>query len=57
MTLTSPHCPHGEALADEAAALLRALPGVAGVDVELVFDPPWSPERMAPAVRLGLGLA
>lgn len=57
VTLTTPGCPVSEQLPHEAAeALRRALPGLA-VEVKVVWDPPWSPDRMAPEAlaRLGLG--
>lgn len=55
MTMTSPTCPLGEQIATDARARVLALPGVAEVEVELVWDPPWSPERLAPPARQALG--
>ena len=55
MTLTSPGCPYGPALVDQVRWVLQTLQGVKGVKVDLVFDPPWSPERMTEEVRLELG--
>lgn len=55
MTLTSPACPYGPALVDEVKAALMMLPGVAGVEVNVVWDPPWGPEKMSEAARLALG--
>ncbi len=57
MTLTSPHCPAGQYLAAEVDEYVRALPGAGEVAVELTFEPPWSPQRMAPEARTALGLA
>ncbi|MHB8416674.1 MAG: iron-sulfur cluster assembly protein [Myxococcales bacterium] len=57
MTLTSPHCPAGEGMAARVDQVLRALPGVEAVDVDLTFDPPWSPARMSASARSALGLA
>lgn len=52
MTMTSAACPMGEDLVDDArAALERAFPEVPDVEVELVWDPPWTPERMSPEAR------
>ncbi len=55
MTMTSPACPLGEQIAAEAEERARAVPGLDEVAVELVWDPPWGPERMAPAARQALG--
>lgn len=55
MTMTSPACPMGAYLRDEAHAVVqRALPS-ADVGVRLVWDPPWTPARMTPRARLALG--
>lgn len=57
MTLTTPGCPVSEQLPVEAAAAVgRALPD-RRVDVSLVWDPPWTPERLSPDAmqRLGFG--
>jgi probable FeS assembly SUF system protein SufT len=56
MTLTAPGCGMGTAIADEARAKLASIPGVAEVEVELVWDPPWSREMMSEASRLEMGL-
>lgn len=56
MTMTSAACPMGEDLVEEAwSALARAFPGIADIDVELVWDPPWTPERMSPDARAFFG--
>jgi len=48
MTMTSPACPAAPYLVDEATAAIRALaPAGTDVQVELVWDPPWTPERMS----------
>ncbi len=55
MTLTSPGCPAGpEILADVEQSIL-ALDGVEKVDVEIVWEPYWTPERIDPRVRAYLG--
>ncbi len=57
MTLTTPGCPVSEQLPLEAAtAVARALPAYR-VDVNTVWDPPWTPERLSPVAmeRLGFG--
>ena len=55
LTMTTPACPLGESIALEATERLQAVPGVRDVNVQLVWDPPWSPERMTPAAREALG--
>lgn len=55
MTLTAPGCGVGPVLVDDVRAKVAQLPGVADVDVQLVFDPPWDPSRMSEAARLALG--
>jgi FeS assembly SUF system protein len=56
MTLTSPMCPAAEALPPEVETKAREVEGVVGVELELVWDPPWTPERMSEAARLELGM-
>jgi FeS assembly SUF system protein len=56
MTLTSPACPAAEALPPEVEAKARAVPGVSDVALELVWEPPWTPERMSEAAKLELGM-
>ncbi|HVE77675.1 MAG TPA: iron-sulfur cluster assembly protein [Gemmatimonadaceae bacterium] len=54
MSLTSPACPSGPQLMTEAEERVREL-GVDEVSVNLVWDPPWTPERIEPRVRAYLG--
>jgi len=56
MTLTSPMCPAAEALPPEVETKAREVAGVTGVELELVWDPPWTPERMSEAAKLELGM-
>ena len=56
MTLTSPMCPVAETLPPEVEAKVRSVPGVSDVELELVWDPPWSPAMMTEAARLELGM-
>jgi FeS assembly SUF system protein len=56
MTLTSPMCPAAEQLPPEVETKAREVEGVTGVELELVWDPPWTPERMSEAARLELGM-
>jgi len=55
MTLTSPACPVAGSLPGEVEAKVREVDGVNDVAVELVWDPPWTPDRMTEAARLELG--
>jgi probable FeS assembly SUF system protein SufT len=56
MTLTAPGCGMGPVLAREAEEKIGALPGVAGASVEVVWDPPWSPDRISQEGREKLGM-
>ena len=56
MTLTAPGCGMGPVLVDEVKARVAQVPFVTEVEVELVFDPPWSRERMSEEAQLELGL-
>ena len=56
MTLTSPACPVAESLPGDVAGAVRGVSGVGEVKVELVWDPPWTPDRMTEAARLELGM-
>ena len=56
MTLTSPMCPAAEQLPPEVETKARGVAGVTAVELSLVWDPPWSPERMSEAARLELGM-
>ena len=55
MSLTSPGCPSGPDIMKDAEDQLRALPGVGDVEMNLVWSPPWSPDRIEPRVRAYLG--
>jgi len=56
MTLTAPGCGMGQVLQDDVKRKVEQLPGVSEAEVELTFDPPWSPERMSEAARLETGM-
>lgn len=56
MTLTSPACPVAESLPREVETKVKAIDGVSDARVELVWDPPWTPDRMTQAARLEAGL-
>ena len=56
MTLTAAGCPAAQALPQEVEQRVRAVPGVTGATVNLVFDPPWDMSRMSEAAKLQLGM-
>ena len=56
MTLTAPGCPAAQSLPAEVEQKVRAVPGVTDARVDVVFDPPWTRDRMSDAARLQLGL-
>ena len=56
MTLTAPGCPVAGTLPGEVQRKIQAVPGVPEAVVELVWDPPWSKDRMSEAALLDLGL-
>jgi metal-sulfur cluster biosynthetic enzyme len=56
MTLTAPGCGMGPVLVEEIKRRVARVPNVTGVDVELVFDPPWSRDMMTEEAQLELGL-
>ena len=55
MSLTSPGCPSGPEIMKDAEEQLKALPGVGAVQMNLVWSPPWTPDRIEPRVRAYLG--
>jgi probable FeS assembly SUF system protein SufT len=56
MTMTAPGCGMSEVLKADIQRKLASLPSVKGLNVDVVFDPPWNPSRMSEAARLQLGL-
>ena len=56
MTLTTPHCPVAETMPGEVELRASSVPGIRDAEVELVWDPPWSPEKMSDEARLELGM-
>ncbi len=56
MTLTTPNCPAAEIIPSEVKKSLHALPEVEKVQVDVTFDPPYSPARLSEAAKLALGL-
>ncbi len=56
MSLTAPGCPVAGEMPGQVAEAVAAVPGVGEVAVRLVWDPPWTPERMSEDARLALGM-
>ncbi len=56
MTMTSPACPVAGMIEESARSHVAQIPGVKNVIVEVVFEPPWSIDRMNPDIRASLGL-
>lgn len=56
MTLTSPACPVAGSLPPEIERRVELVEGVSSASVEVVWDPPWSPDLMTDAAKLELGL-
>jgi metal-sulfur cluster biosynthetic enzyme len=55
MTLTSPGCPAGPEITQDVKETVASLEGVNSVDVEIVWEPYWTPEKIDPRVRSFLG--
>jgi metal-sulfur cluster biosynthetic enzyme len=57
MTATTPGCPAAGFLKAGVASSARQVPGIRSVDVDMTFDPPWTPSMIAPDARASLGFA
>lgn len=55
MTLTAPNCPEAGFIPIRVENAVKAVTGVTGAQVELVWEPPWNPSRMTEAAKLQLG--
>jgi metal-sulfur cluster biosynthetic enzyme len=55
MTLTSPGCPSGAEIMQDAKQVVEGLEGAGRVDIDLVWEPYWTPERMDPRVKAFMG--
>jgi FeS assembly SUF system protein len=55
MTLTAPGCPVAQTFPGTVEAAVQNVEGVATAEVELVWEPPWTPDRMSEAAKLELG--
>ena len=51
MTLTAMGCPASAYLSHQVKELIEKIPGVVSADVDIVWDPPWTPDKMSPAAR------
>jgi metal-sulfur cluster biosynthetic enzyme len=56
MSLTSPGCPAGPQIMGDVERAVKAVPGVANMNINLVWDPMWTPDRIEPRVRAYMGL-
>lgn len=56
MTLTTPHCPVAESMPGEVELRVGSVPGVGTATVDLVWDPPWDPQKMSDEAKLELGM-
>jgi len=56
MTLTTPNCPVAESMPAEVELRVGAVAGVSTADVNLVWDPPWDPQKMSDEAKLELGM-
>lgn len=56
MTLTSPNCPAAQSMPSEVEYKAKSIEGVGEVTVDVVWDPPWTPEHMSEVARLELGM-
>ena len=57
MTMTTPGCPAQEYLVAGVEDRVRQLPGVADLTIDVVWEPPWSAQRMSPAAKAQFGIA
>jgi len=57
MTLTAPGCPMHTFISQEVRSKLRSISGVKEAKVEVVWDPPWSPDRMSKEAKAQLGIS
>ncbi len=56
MTLTSPNCPVAESLPNQVKETIMKITGVSDVDLKLVWEPPWTKDRMSEAAKLELNI-
>ena len=56
MSLTTPFCPAAPQIVEDARTAVEGLEGIETAEIELTFEPPWSPERIDPIIRSALGI-
>ncbi|HET9439363.1 MAG TPA: metal-sulfur cluster assembly factor [Longimicrobiales bacterium] len=56
ISLTSPFCPAANQIVEDTKKAIEGVEGIETADVELTFDPPWTPERIDPLIRATLGI-
>ncbi|MDA0311119.1 MAG: metal-sulfur cluster assembly factor [Gemmatimonadetes bacterium] len=56
ISLTSPFCPVAGQIVEDVKTAIEGVDGVEQAEVELTWDPPWTPERISPLIRSSLGL-
>ncbi len=56
MTLTSPHCPAAQELPVDVKNAVESVDGISETSVEIVWEPPWGPEKMSEVAKLELGM-
>lgn len=56
ISLTSPFCPVAGQIVDDAKAAIEGVEGVESAEVDLTFEPQWTPERIDPIIRASLGI-
>ena len=57
MTLTTPMCPYGPQLIEDVKQSVKSLADVSDVEVNLVWDPPWGPDKLSEEAKLHLGIS
>jgi metal-sulfur cluster biosynthetic enzyme len=55
MTLTNPGCPMGNVITGMVRQKVEGIKGVKGADIELVFEPRWTPDRLSPEAKKKFG--
>ena len=56
ISLTTPFCPAANQIIDDAKAAILTVEGVESAEIDLTFDPPWTPEKIDPLIRASLGI-
>jgi len=56
MTLTSPNCPVAESLPNQVKETIMKITGVSDVDLKVIWEPPWTKDKMSEAAKLELNI-